>query len=89
MKEAPGSSETSVLTRTTRRNNPEDTTLHSQCRENLISYIFAQLLLALASVVTLGSKSRRTRDHILLFHMRLGPLSVASYRLARTKMEVL
>jgi hypothetical protein len=37
--EAIRSSETSVLTRTTRRHIPENDILHSHCRDNLKSYI--------------------------------------------------
>jgi hypothetical protein len=75
MKEAPDSSETSVLTRATRRNNPEDTILHSHRRENLKSYnnpthlaliVGVDLYLRWRSLAseTLCSIGNRTMDNI-------------------------
>jgi hypothetical protein len=83
--EAPGSSETSVHIIATRRNNPEDTILHSHRRENLKSYIanvvpremivptliIETICSSKIYVVTTATRRRIPRDWILHYSLSL------------------
>jgi hypothetical protein len=75
MMETLSSSETSVLTRTTRRNISEDAILHSHRRENLKSYIAEELMSVTDAAIPAverqtrasGERMPSSRSHVLVF----------------------
>jgi hypothetical protein len=79
MKEALGFSETSVLTRATWRNIPEDTILHSHHRENLKSYTETILMAELDFHSLYGGKTlieNWGRSQMIYIRLQLKPQEI-------------